>query len=431
MSFLLAVTLAAALDVHSFDAPDVGRWSCVNDSVMGGRSTSRIEATEDGTVRFLGNLSLENNGGFTSFRTRNVRYDLAGSDGIEVLVRGDGRTYIMSFEVDGVWLPAGGYWQSFETIADEWTTVRLPYDGFTPTSFGQEVRAPALDPAGIASMAIYLYDKQPGPFALEVDEIASYRGDARGYVTTPAQGTSSRSHQGGAGTSAGTASNADGALLPDECSVLATLLQRTGLDEAVAGLDGFTLFAPTDDAFAALPDDVVASLLRPENEDALKSVLLHHVIDAPVTAFFALQTDEARMLDGQVLPIRQSDAGLSIGAATVVSPDRVRGGGVVHVIDAVLVPADLQLVTSTTGKALALLMDAVDRGAPLFNDGNPEACAAVYRTSVEAVLAFASDDLGPELSNEFARALDAAEGQTATEAAWTLRFAMDLLIAES
>ena len=72
-------------------------WRVVDDGVMGGLSQGKREIGDDGILRFFGTLSLENNGGFSSLRTGNVRMDLGGADGIVLRVKGDGRTYQLRF----------------------------------------------------------------------------------------------------------------------------------------------------------------------------------------------------------------------------------------------------------------------------------------------------------------------------------------------
>jgi uncharacterized surface protein with fasciclin (FAS1) repeats len=409
LTLVLAAALASGDAIHDFGPADAARFTCVNDTVMGGRSAARVRSLEDGILRFAGTLSMENNGGFTSMQARGADYAIPDSDGLEIRVRGDGRTYTFSLDIAGVPIPAGGYWQEFSTQVGAWVTIRLPYADFVPTSFGRLLGGlPAVTPDRIDGLAVYLADKQPGAFVLDFDSIGTYRD---------------------AGPSAVTASD-DSGLLPAECSTLAGLLAATGLDAAVADLDGFTLFAPTDAAFERLPSDVTDALLRPENVEALRKVLLHHVVASPVTAWTAAGLDQASVLDGGTVAIERSGATLRVGGALVVTADRLRGQGVVHVIDAVIVPADLTLAPSASG-VTSVLLDAISRGVPLYNAGNVEACAAVYRTAVEATLALSASDLDAGTVAVLRDALARSEHQGARTAAWTLRRAMDTVLNES
>ena len=285
LTLLLAVALVSGDVIHDFDREDAARFVTVNDTVMGGRSDARIQVLEGGVLRFSGTLSLENNGGFTSLRSRIASYVIDDSDGIELRVRGDGRTYTFSLDISGVPIPAGGYWQEFTTRAGEWQTVRLPYDDFVPISFGRELKGlPAVTADRIDGVAVYLADKQPGAFAIELDSIGTYSGDAPPSLAT----------------------SRDAGLLP---------------------VQGATLATP-----------------------------------------------QARVRD--------------------------------------------------------VFAGAIARGVPLFNDGNVEACAAVYRTAVEATLTLSAAELDAGSLEVLRRALTKAEHETARSAAWTRRDAMDAVLLE-
>ena len=167
-----------------------GRWASVNDTVMGGVSSSRHELTEDGTFIFRGNLSLENNGGFASVRSRMEPMDLAGADAFRLRVRGDGHRYQLRFRVDGEWSWVN-YWQGFDTKAGEWIEVELPVEGFRAGWRGEPVpQAPAFDPARPFEITLMATDKQEGEFELEVDWISAvFRAEpTAGPAEAPGQG---------------------------------------------------------------------------------------------------------------------------------------------------------------------------------------------------------------------------------------------------
>lgn len=153
------------------DQVSASRWFNVDDPVMGGVSSSRIVPLES-AARFSGNVSLENNGGFASVRSRTLQPadDLRGYNALRARVKGDGKTYIFSLQTYTA--PRLNYWQRFETVKDEWTEVTLPLSRFEPVFRGFTPRnAPALDTRAIASYGIYITDKQVGPFALEMEWI--------------------------------------------------------------------------------------------------------------------------------------------------------------------------------------------------------------------------------------------------------------------
>lgn len=161
-----------------FDPAEPARWITVNDSVMGGRSTGG-PAFADGLLTFSGTTNTDG-GGFASIRTREQQWDIADADGLLIRVRGDGRTYIAAMTTDQrVTWGAVNYWQEFDTTDGQWTTLRLPFAEFTPNTRGVDLtgRVAPLDPAKAATIGFYIYDKQDGPFRLDVAWIGTYAGD--------------------------------------------------------------------------------------------------------------------------------------------------------------------------------------------------------------------------------------------------------------
>jgi uncharacterized surface protein with fasciclin (FAS1) repeats len=121
---------------------------------------------------------------------------------------------------------------------------------------------------------------------------------------------------------------------------LTSLLVASGLDKAVDNEkgDGLTVFAPTDEAFAKLPKETLGELLKPENKDKLKQILLFHVVAGKVPASTAVKLDRAKTLQGTEFPIRKDRHGLKVGNATVIKTDIMASNGIIHVIDRVLLP---------------------------------------------------------------------------------------------
>ena len=130
----------------------------------------------------------------------------------------------------------------------------------------------------------------------------------------------------------------DLAVATDSLSTLVAAVTAADLVETLSGDGPFTVFAPTNDAFAALPEGTLDDLLLPENVDQLTSILTFHVVPAA-----ALSTDlsDGMMLEtvnGEMLEVSIADGVVSINGATVVSADIEASNGVVHVIDTVLLP---------------------------------------------------------------------------------------------
>jgi len=122
-------------------------------------------------------------------------------------------------------------------------------------------------------------------------------------------------------------------------NTLLTAAKEAGLAETLAEDGPFTVLAPTDDAFAKLPDGTVESLLKPENKETLKAILLYHVIEGEVMSDKVAGMDEAPTLQGTMIDIEASDEGVMINDAKVVKADIEAGNGVIHVIDTVLIPS--------------------------------------------------------------------------------------------
>lgn len=143
-------------------------WQTVNDGVMGGVSEGNVRMTKDKTLEFFGNLSLENNGGFASTRTRAGKLDLSQYEALVFKVRGDGRTYYFNIHVPTEQI-AFSYRAKFATQKNKWQEICIPLKDFRATSFGREVAdAAPLDPKNIQSIGFLLADKKAGPFKLEV-----------------------------------------------------------------------------------------------------------------------------------------------------------------------------------------------------------------------------------------------------------------------
>lgn len=130
----------------------------------------------------------------------------------------------------------------------------------------------------------------------------------------------------------------DTAVAAGSFGTLATAITTAGLVEALQGDGPFTVFAPTDEAFAALPAGTVESLLQPENRDQLKSILKYHVVSGRVYSDQAIEAGQAATLQGDSLTIESDANGVTINGANVISADLDTSNGVIHVIDSVLIP---------------------------------------------------------------------------------------------
>ena len=162
-------TQEALRPLLDFAGPDADqKWQAVNDGVMGGVSDGRFRITHEDTLEFFGTLSLENNGGFASVRSKPTEIDVKPGDTIVVRVKGDGREYVLNLYTKSRRM-AFSYRASLPTTKDQWTEVAVPLVGFIPTAFGNRVQGMGpVEPDQISSVGFMLSDKKTGPFKLEV-----------------------------------------------------------------------------------------------------------------------------------------------------------------------------------------------------------------------------------------------------------------------
>ncbi len=186
--FLLAVFATPAVEAQTMtslfefaQSSDAAKWQIVNDGVMGGRSSSQASIVnldsggesngERGAMRFAGTLSLENNGGFASVRSRSSgSLGLDPGETIILRVKGDGRRYTFNLYTPDR-RTAFSYQLEFDTTDGQWSEVKLPVDKFVAHSFGRPIPSMKLTPSQVQSVGILLGDKNPGPFEILVNWI--------------------------------------------------------------------------------------------------------------------------------------------------------------------------------------------------------------------------------------------------------------------
>ncbi|HTO87035.1 MAG TPA: fasciclin domain-containing protein [Thermoanaerobaculia bacterium] len=120
---------------------------------------------------------------------------------------------------------------------------------------------------------------------------------------------------------------------------LVKAVQAAGLVETLSSPGPFTLFAPTDGAFARLPAGVLEELLKPESKDKLTGILTYHVIPGKKTAAQVTALSSADTVNGKPLSFDTKEGAVLVGGARVVQADLIASNGVIHVIDSVVVPA--------------------------------------------------------------------------------------------
>lgn len=121
---------------------------------------------------------------------------------------------------------------------------------------------------------------------------------------------------------------------------LVTAVKAADLVETLKGEGPFTVFAPTDQAFAKLPPGTLDDLLKPENKAKLQAILTYHVVPGKVTAADVVKIESAKTVNGQALTIRTNNGAVMVDEAKVVKTDIMATNGVIHVIDAVVLPKE-------------------------------------------------------------------------------------------
>jgi uncharacterized surface protein with fasciclin (FAS1) repeats len=121
-------------------------------------------------------------------------------------------------------------------------------------------------------------------------------------------------------------------------NTLVAAVKAAGLVDTLKGNGPFTVFAPTDEAFAKLPGGTVENLLKPENKDKLTAVLTYHVVPGRVTAGEVVNLSSAKTVNGRALRINTKDGKVMVDNARVTATDIMASNGVIHVIDSVVLP---------------------------------------------------------------------------------------------
>jgi uncharacterized surface protein with fasciclin (FAS1) repeats len=130
----------------------------------------------------------------------------------------------------------------------------------------------------------------------------------------------------------------DTAVAAGSFNTLAAALKAADLIDTLKGEGPFTVFAPTDEAFAKLPKGTVENLLKPENKSKLAAILTYHVVAGKVMAADVVKIKSAKTVNGQSIKVKAGSGGVMVDNAKVVKTDIETSNGVIHVIDSVILP---------------------------------------------------------------------------------------------
>ena len=179
-------------------------------------------------------------------------------------------------------------------------------------------------------------------------------------------------------------------------NTLVAAVKAAGLVETLSGKGPFTVFAPTDEAFAKLPKETLESLLKPENKAKLTSILTYHVAAAQMPASDVVKTTSIATVNGQSLTVVVKDGKVTVDGANVIATDVMGKNGVIHVIDTVVLPKPNLVETAANAKSFSTLLAAATAAglAETLANGGPftvfaptdEAFAKLPKGTVESLL---------------------------------------------
>ena len=203
----------------------------------------------------------------------------------------------------------------------------------------------------------------------------------------------------------------------EKFKTLLSAVKAAGLVDTLVGKGPFTVFAPTDEAFAKLPGSTVQDLLKPENKQKLVDILTYHVVPGRVYSEDAVAAKTAKTVQGASIMVTVGSDGAKINNAKLVMTDLDASNGVIHVIDTVLTPP------AKGADVRRKLEHAVAQGATLYNAGHHDACAKLYEGTMTSL---ADMPMNPSLTSHMKQVLQTASKQTCpTERSWTLRHGID------
>ncbi|MEM7012828.1 MAG: fasciclin domain-containing protein [Verrucomicrobiota bacterium] len=212
---------------------------------------------------------------------------------------------------------------------------------------------------------------------------------------------------------------------------LLAAVEAAGLTSALNGSDPLTVLAPTDAAFKALPKGTVESLLKPENRSKLTEILTLHVIEGSVSAGTALNARSAKSLGDGSLKFEINEGLFQVNGATIVKTDIECDNGIIHVIDAVLLPAkegvsprNAEHSATTQMSPAKRIESAIGKGVTVFNHGDHARCAQIYMACAEALTK--DHSVGHSTRSMLTKIVNEARASScSTSQAWILRGGLD------
>lgn len=212
----------------------------------------------------------------------------------------------------------------------------------------------------------------------------------------------------------------------DSFSTLVAAVKAAGLVETLKGDGPFTVFAPTNEAFAKLPEGTVEGLLKPENKQKLIEILTYHVVPGKVLAKDVVGLSEAKSVEGSTIAIKVVDGQVKLNDATVIKTDIETSNGVIHVIDSVILPPEKTSQVSPRH----VIENAIAQGAPQYNAGHAGRCCMTYSSAITRLMKEYAGEMPTHVRDHLQVSLDNANKMHCMDSrAWALRRALDQVYA--
>lgn len=209
----------------------------------------------------------------------------------------------------------------------------------------------------------------------------------------------------------------DTAVSAGSFKTLVAAVKAAGLVDTLKGKGPFTVFAPTDEAFAKLPKSAIADLLKPENKAQLQAILTYHVVPGKVMAGDLLNVGEAKSVQGS--PVKFS---LSVENAKIIKTDIACSNGVIHVIDSVIMPPKKAVKAAAIPRKM--IQQVVAKGSQLYNTGNHCQCADLYTKTMTHLTKMKGLDVATREKIDHTLQV-ASTSPDSSKRAWVLRQGLD------
>ncbi len=214
----------------------------------------------------------------------------------------------------------------------------------------------------------------------------------------------------------------DTAVSAGSFQTLVAAVQAAGLVDTLKGEGPFTVFAPTDEAFAKLPEGTLETLLKPENKDQLVSILTFHVVSGKVLSKDVVNLTAAKTVQGANVAVTIDGHQVKVNDAQVVKADIECTNGVIHVIDSVLLPP----AKSAAMNPRTMIEQAIASGAPLYNAGHIDQCCEIYQSAMQQLVSDHGQRMSANTRTHLMSTLSQASSVSCSDSkAWMLRRGLD------